>query len=71
MTCSSCSNEIADKALICYRCGQATQAPRVTPPSSGSIFAGRRRSRVPLLAWAAAGATALVAAYAAWAMLVP
>jgi hypothetical protein len=24
MTCKNCGTEIADKALICYRCGQAT-----------------------------------------------
>lgn len=28
-TCTNCGTEIADKALICYRCGQATfQAKR-------------------------------------------
>lgn len=32
MTCQTCGTEIADKALICYRCGTATTAPRVTPP---------------------------------------
>jgi protein-S-isoprenylcysteine O-methyltransferase Ste14 len=38
MTCASCGTEIADKALICYRCGQATfqakRAPAV-PPAKG------------------------------------
>ncbi len=70
MTCSSCATEIADKALICYRCGHATTAPRVTPPSSGSIFAGRRRARVPPLVWAAIGVVALIVGYVAWTMLV-
>lgn len=32
MICQTCGTEIADKALICYRCGTATTAPRVTPP---------------------------------------
>ena len=32
MTCRNCGTEIADKALICYRCGEATTAPRVAPP---------------------------------------
>ena len=32
MRCSSCGTEIADKALICYRCGAATTAPRIAPP---------------------------------------
>lgn len=34
MRCSSCGTEIADKALICYRCGAATTVPRVAPPPS-------------------------------------
>ena len=37
MVCRNCGTEIADKALICFRCGTATSEPRVTPP-------GRRRS---------------------------
>ncbi|MGE0040223.1 MAG: zinc-ribbon domain-containing protein [Vicinamibacterales bacterium] len=32
MTCRNCGTEIADKALICYRCGTATTEPRITPP---------------------------------------
>jgi hypothetical protein len=32
MKCKNCGTEIADKALICYRCGEATTAPRVQPP---------------------------------------
>ena len=32
MICRSCGAEIADKALICYRCGAATAEPRVPPP---------------------------------------
>lgn len=27
MICKKCGTEIADKALICYRCGEATEAP--------------------------------------------
>ena len=38
MICSNCGTEIAEKALICYRCGQATfvakRAPAV-PPAKG------------------------------------
>jgi hypothetical protein len=33
MRCKNCGTEIADKALICYRCGEATTAPRVQPPA--------------------------------------
>jgi hypothetical protein len=32
MKCRNCGTEIADKALICYRCGEATTAPRIQPP---------------------------------------
>jgi hypothetical protein len=37
MTCVSCGATIADKAIVCYRCGAptATPAPRSTPPASG------------------------------------
>jgi protein-S-isoprenylcysteine O-methyltransferase Ste14 len=38
MVCSNCGTEIADKALICYRCGQATfEAKRAParPPAKG------------------------------------
>lgn len=50
MICSSCGTDIADKALICYRCGQATTVPRITPPAEGPLFDRPRRSRVPLAA---------------------
>jgi hypothetical protein len=36
MKCWNCGTEIADKALICYRCGEATTAPRIAPPSEPS-----------------------------------
>jgi hypothetical protein len=34
--CRNCGTEIADKALICYRCGTATSEPRYRPPASRS-----------------------------------
>ena len=43
MICSHCGTEIADKALICYRCGNATTEPRVKPPVDGPLFARPRR----------------------------
>jgi hypothetical protein len=49
MICKHCGTEIADKALICYRCGRATAEPRVKPPSEQSIFVRRRRSKLPWL----------------------
>jgi hypothetical protein len=50
MTCKYCGTEIADKALICYRCGNATTEPRIKPPSEGPIFERPRRSRLPVVA---------------------
>lgn len=32
MTCRTCGTEIADKAIVCYRCGAPTETPRVAPP---------------------------------------
>jgi|SRR5688500_4876276 len=49
MTCKHCGTEIADRALICYRCGRATTEPRITPPAEGSLFARPRRSRRPMI----------------------
>ena len=36
MVCSNCGTEIADKAIVCFRCGQATVAPlrKPAPPPS-------------------------------------
>jgi hypothetical protein len=45
MTCRHCGAEIAGNALICYRCGTATAAPRVQPPAATPIFGRRRRGR--------------------------
>jgi uncharacterized membrane protein YvbJ len=33
MICKYCGTEIAEKALICYRCGHATTEPRIKPPA--------------------------------------
>ena len=49
MICKHCGATIADKALICYRCGNATTEPRVKPPEEGSLFERPRRSRVPIV----------------------
>lgn len=32
MFCKNCGTEIADKALICYKCGRATFEPQRQPP---------------------------------------
>lgn len=36
MKCRNCGTEIAEKALICYRCGEATTTPRIAPPPAPS-----------------------------------
>jgi hypothetical protein len=43
MTCHSCGATIADKAIVCYRCGAPTETP-----TGRSAPAGRRGLR-PLL----------------------
>jgi hypothetical protein len=50
MMCAHCGTEIADKALICYRCGNATTEPRIKPPAEGSLFERPRRSKLPIVA---------------------
>lgn len=66
MKCAHCQTEIADKALICYRCGRATTEPRITPPAEGSLFDRPRRSRLPLILVVIVIVVAIVAA---WLML--
>ncbi len=44
MICRNCGTEIADKALICYRCGTATSERRITPPAERP-----RRGPLPIL----------------------
>jgi len=34
MQCRSCGAEIAANALICYKCGTATQEPKIKPPAA-------------------------------------
>ena len=46
MTCAKCQTEIADNALICYRCGKATTEPTFKPSTNRS----RSRSRSGLVA---------------------
>ena len=65
MICSHCGTEIADKALICYRCGRATTEPRVKPPDSGPIFDRPRHGRVPMFVIAVV-ILVLLALLAAW-----
>ena len=64
MKCNHCGATIADKALICYRCGNATTEPRIKPPDDVSLFEKPRGSRVPLVAVVVLILLALVAAWA-------
>ena len=63
MICPHCGTEIADKALICYRCGTATTEPRVKPPADGPLFARRRRRWLPMSILVAVLILILVAIY--------
>jgi hypothetical protein len=62
--CTHCGTEIADKALICYRCGHATTEPRIKPPDHGSLFDRPRGSRLPLVVIVILIVLALVGAWA-------
>jgi hypothetical protein len=64
MTCTHCGATIADKALICYRCGKATTEPRITPPEERSLFERPRRSRLPLVIIVVLIVLAILAAWA-------
>jgi hypothetical protein len=64
MQCKYCGAQIADKALICYKCGNATTEPRIKPPDEGPILGGhRRRSRLPYIAIVVIILLALIAAW--------
>jgi hypothetical protein len=54
MQCRSCGTEIADKALICYRCGRATADPKVAPPPTPRGLSAPTATIVTLVAAAAA-----------------
>jgi uncharacterized membrane protein YvbJ len=56
MQCRNCGTEIADKAIICYRCGTATTDPVRAP-------AALKRRRSPILSLALAVLLVLLALY--------
>jgi uncharacterized membrane protein YvbJ len=45
MNCRNCGAEIADKALICYKCGTATTDAKYQPAKLGDRAASRSSSR--------------------------
>ena len=47
MRCRNCGTEIADKALICYRCGTATTEAKYKPADLPAL---QRRRRTGLVA---------------------
>jgi hypothetical protein len=49
MTCGTCGATIADKAIVCYRCGAPTAAPASPAASGPSRPAARRPSPVGAL----------------------
>ena len=57
MLCRQCGTEIADKALICYRCGAPTTEARVKAPEIG-----RRRPGSSLIPAAVALSVLVLAA---------
>jgi hypothetical protein len=59
MTCDSCGAAIADKAIVCYRCGAPTATPQARP---GPAASRRSAGLVIVLALAAAG----LASVAVW-----
>ena len=56
MQCRNCGTEIADKAIVCYRCGTATTDPVRTP-------APLKRRRNPIFSLALAALLVLLALY--------
>ena len=53
MICRKCNAKIADKAIVCYRCGTPTAEPAaITPPATG---------RPSVVGWLSSLALAMVA----------
>jgi len=58
MKCRSCGTEIAANALVCYKCGTATEEPKIKPPAAKR---GGNRWLGVGIAVAIAGAAAIAA----------
>jgi hypothetical protein len=43
VTCQSCGHEIADNAIVCYRCGAPTALPASARPPAGKPSGRRSR----------------------------
>ena len=49
MQCRNCGAEIADKALICYRCGTATTEAKYKPATPKAARSNRTPLVIPVL----------------------
>jgi len=58
MVCRKCGTEIAEKAIICYKCGTATDIPGAGAAARRSSAA---RSVVPRWVWLVLAAAAVAA----------
>jgi hypothetical protein len=56
MTCASCGAEIADRAIVCYRCGAPTPIPEAPEALAPQAPAAPRRRVLPWIAVADSGA---------------
>ena len=56
MQCRSCGATIAANALICYKCGTATEEPKIQPPARRKSGRGMVASLILLGLALAAGA---------------
>ncbi len=65
MQCRACGTEIADKAIVCFRCGAPTLEVAASP-RPGQAGASRVAAWVPWLAAALAGVAGLVVAFLAF-----
>ena len=60
MQCRQCGTEIAEKAIICYKCGTATALPGARP-SGGTRASGR--GGVPPWIWVLIAAAVVAAVW--------
>ena len=56
MVCRQCGTAIADKAIVCFKCGAATAVPEARPSNR---LGAARRSTVPAWIWALIAAAVL------------
>lgn len=61
MVCRQCGTEIAEKAIICFKCGAATAAP-----AARRADAPRPRAGIPVWIWAILAGAVAAFLYARW-----